>query len=194
MDYTEFSNTSYSCFLYNSQVHTMNKALKDIYFYNAKALANELRDGSVSEYRAVKHMIATVVLGGIGFEIPITADVANSESSFIHLLAFLLFFIITAIISYYGSWLTYQVNRKGDGKDYFMRFTALSLPVGIQLLVTFVWVGLALGALSAALISAFDGAGIIAMSILFYLAGMVFVALFFFRMRKYIAIAADVNE
>ena len=172
----------------------MNKALKDIYFYNARALAKELRGGSVSEYRAVKHMIATIVLAGIGFEIPITADIADSESGAIHFLFFIIFFIITAIISYYGSWLTYQVNCKGDGKDYFMRFTALSLPVGIQLVVTFIWVGLALGAVSAALISALDGAGVIVMSILFYVAAIAFVALFFIRMRKYIAIAAGINE
>ena len=172
----------------------MKEALKDIYFYNARALAKELRDGSVTEYRAVKHMVATIVLSGIGFEIPITAEVSDSSSGVGHFIAFIIFFIITAIISYYGTWLTYQTNHKGDGKDYFMRFTALSLPVGIQLVVTFLWVGLALGALSAALISALDGAGIIAMSLLFYIAAMVFVALFFIRMRKYIAIAAGVND
>lgn len=113
----------------------MNEALKDIYFYNAKALAVELRNGTVSEHKAVKHMIAAIILGGIGFEIPISIDPGESSPGIFHAISFVMFFVISGVISFYGVWLTYQVNNKGDGDDYFLRFSALTLPFGIQLLV-----------------------------------------------------------
>ena len=50
------------------------KALADIYFYNAMGLATELRNGTVSEARAVKHLIASIILGGVGFEVPVSIE------------------------------------------------------------------------------------------------------------------------
>jgi|AZIC01.1.fsa_nt_gi hypothetical protein len=172
----------------------MNKALKDIYFYNANALAIELKNGTLSEHRAVKHMIAAIILGGIGFEIPISVDPGESNPGIFHVLSFIIFFIISGFISFYGVWLTHQVNSKGDGNDYFLRFTVLALPIGIQLLVLFLWIGLALIVLSFALLAALEGIGAILMVLIFYLVAIAFLAMFFIRMRNYIAIAAGLSE
>ena len=172
----------------------MKKALQDIYFYNARALAAELRNGSVTEYRAVKHMIAAIILGGVGFEIPISASPVETNSSIFQFVSYIVFFIITAIISYYGVWLTYQVNIKGDNKDYFLRFAVLTLPVGIQLLVLFLWVGLALVVLSFALMSTLGAVGAYLMMLSFYIAAVAFIFMFFTRMRTYIAMASGLNE
>ena len=175
-------------------LYTMNTALRDIYFYNARALATELRDGSISEHRAVKHMIAAIIIGGIGFEIPITVTPEETNTGIFQFISFILMFVITGVISYYGVWLTQQVNNKGDGKDYFLRFAVLTLPVGVQLLILFLWVGLAIAVLSFALLSTLGAAGVILTFLIFYLAAIVFVIMFFARMRNYIAIAAGVNE
>jgi len=172
----------------------MKKALQDIYFYNARALAAELSNGSVTEYRAVKHMIAAIILGGVGFEIPISVSPEETNTSILQFGLYIVLFIITAVISYYGVWLTYQVNKKGDGKDYFLRFSALTLPVGIQLLVLFLWVGFALAILSFALLSTLGTVGAYLMMLSFYVAAIVFIIMFFTRMRTYIAIAAGAKE
>jgi len=172
----------------------MKNALKDIYFYNAARLANDLKNGVISEYRAVKHLIATMVIGGIGFEIPISVAPSESYTSLARFAIYIVMFIITGIISYYGVWLTYQVNNKGDGKDFFLRFAALTLPIGIQLLVLFLWVGLALAVLGFSFGSLLGVAGWYVIFFITFLTAIAFTAMFFIRMRNYIAIASGLNE
>ena len=166
------------------------KSIADIYFYNAMGLAAELKDGTVSEFRALKHLIASIILGGIGFDVPVSVNLKEAASGFWHSIGYLAVFIITGIISYYGVLLTYQVNSKGDGKDYFLRFSALALPVGIQLVILFLGIGLLLVLLTAALTSQFGMSGAYFAEVGFYLATIAFTAMFFLRMRKYIGVAA----
>lgn len=168
--------------------------LEDIYFYNAMGLASELKAGTVSEARAIKHLIAGIILGGIGFEIPISVKFEETISGFSHLLAGLSVFMITGLISYYGVWLSHQVNDKGDGKDFFLRFATLGLPVAIQLVVLFLGVGLLLVVATIALTSMVGVFGAYLAVAGFYIASIVFVAMFFLRMRKYIAIASGADE
>ncbi|HHJ35822.1 MAG TPA: hypothetical protein ENJ87_08640 [Gammaproteobacteria bacterium] len=172
----------------------MMKGLKDIYFYNANGLATELKDGSFSQYRAVKHLIASLVLFGIGFEIPVTIKFTESNINAAQLIVQIVLFIIAGVISYYGAWLVYQVNEKGDGKDFFMRFTVLSLPVAIQLIVIFLWVGLLFAVVAIALTSTIGILGAYLTLVGVFVAVPVFLILYFIRLRKYIAIAAGVNE
>lgn len=172
------------------------KFLSDIYFLNAKALAIELRASELSEHRAVKHLVVATILAGIGFEMPIL--VGYSESSLeanqfpAHLFGAV---VITGIISYYGVWSTYHINAKGDGKDYFLRFSSLTLPVGIQLVVSFLIIGVILLLLSFLFpllllgISSLDSIEIIN-SFLYIL----FTVLFFARMRQYITMASGAGE
>lgn len=166
------------------------KALADIYFYNALALAHELRNGTVSETRALKHLIASLILGGISFEVPITVEFQVSASKLDGFSAYFALFIIMGVITYYGAWLTHQVNTKGDGKEYFLRFAALTLPIGIQLAVLFIAVGLMLAMLGMVLTTALGEWGMYITEATFYVLIIAFTAMFFLRMRKFISIAS----
>ena len=167
--------------------------LKDIYFYNALALANELKNNTFSEHRAIKQMIAAIILGGIGFSVPITINFQESNIDLVAKFILIFEFIITGIISYYGVWLTYQVNCKGDAKDYFLRFTVLTLPIGIQLALIFLGVMLVIVFLGVELSDALGAIGAHLTQALYFTTTLVFVAMFFTRMRRYIAIASGAN-
>lgn len=168
--------------------------LKDIYFYNALALANELKNGTFTEYRAIKQMIASLVLGGIGFSVPISVEFQDDNLGFVEMLTYIISFIITGIISYYGVWLTYQVNNKGDSKDYFLRFVSLSLPIGIQLFIVFLGISIILMFLTMALVSSLGAGGAYMFYALFTILIIMFTSMFFARMRRYMAIATGLNE
>lgn len=169
--------------------------LKDIYFYNALALAKELKNDTFSEYRAIKHLIVSFIIGGIGFTIPISAAFQDDDNvGLVETLTHLTSFIITGIISYYGVWLTYQVNCKGDSKDYFLRFVSLSLPIGIQLITVFIAVALILIVLTTALVSSLGAGGAYIYFALYTALMIIFTLMFFSRMRRYMAIATGINE
>jgi len=170
------------------------KTLSDIYFYNALGLANELKNRTVSEAQALKHLIASLIVGGVGFDVPIEVEFQKTTSGLGGVIAYISLFIITGVISYYGTWLTYQVNSKGDGKEFFLRFAALTLPVGIQLVVIFLGVGLLLSILAMALISALGEWGVHLIEGGFYFAAIAFIATFFIRMRRYIGVASGAEN
>jgi len=170
------------------------KALADIYFYNAIGLAMDLRNGSVSEVRALKHLIASIILGGVGFDVPISVEFRESLTGIGQVSGFVLMFITTGIISYYGVWLAYQANAKGDGEDFFLRFAALTLPIGIQLAVLFLGIGIFLALLVIPLTNYFGQWGVYLIRAGFYVAGVVFAAMFFLRMHKYIAVASGADD
>ena len=167
--------------------------LKDIYFYNALALANELKDDTFSEYRAIKHLIVSFIIGGIGFTIPISAEFQNDNVGLVETLTHFALFIVTGIISYYGVWLTYQVNRKGDSKDYFLRFASLSLPIGIQLITICIGVALMLMVLTMVLVSSLGSVGVYIYFVLYAALVIIFTLMFFSRMRRYMAIATGIE-
>ena len=169
-------------------------SLKDIYFYNAIGLAEELKQGTFSQHRAIKHLVASLVLFGIGFEIPVSVEFSESNLNATQTIGQIVLFIIAGIISYYGAWLVYQVNEKGDGKDFFMRFTVLSLPIGIQLIVVFLWVGLLFAVVATALTSTIGIYGAYLTLAGVFIAVPVFLILYFLRLRKYIAIASGISE
>ncbi len=170
------------------------KALRDIYFYNAHALASELRAGTISETRAIKHLVASVILGGIGFEVPITGEFCSEGTGGSGVLSVIIVFVVAGVISYYGIWLAQQVNTKGDGKDFFLRFSVLALPIGVQLMVLFVLLGVVLISISMFMTSSLGTWGIPLSQVLFILLFLVFVVMFFLRMRKYIGLASGAYE
>ncbi|HEB59912.1 MAG TPA: hypothetical protein ENJ01_11865 [Gammaproteobacteria bacterium] len=168
--------------------------ISDIYFFNACGLANELRDGTVSEARAVKHLIAAIIIGGLTFGVPVTVECKGAETGFGETAGFLVLTIITAFISYYGIWMTYQANRKGDGKDYFLRFSVLTLPVGLQLVVLFALVSLLLFVPLSVLIAESGWLGQYTVEALFYSSYIVFTVMFYLRMRKFISVASGAGS
>ncbi len=170
------------------------KLLSDIYFFNALGLANDLKNGLVDEVRALKHLIATIILGGVGFDVPVSVEFNVTDRGTAHILINVFLFIITGVVSYYGTWLTYQANTKGDGKDYFLRFAALSLPIGIQLVLPFLVIGLVIALMAMSVTSSMGVIGIYLTEGAFYILGIAFLVTFFLRMRHYIEIASKANE
>ena len=167
---------------------------KDIYLIDAIALAKELRNGTFSEFRAIKHLIVGMILGGIGFKVPISVEWGKDSIDAADMLSGVIMFLLTGIITYYGVWLVHQVNGKGDGKDFFFRFAALTLPIGVRLSIIFLAVSLVLLVLAKALTTQLGANGSVVTQLLFYAATLAFTMMFFIRMRNYVAIAAGVGE
>ncbi len=164
--------------------------LKDIYFFNSQALVEELREGTFTEIRALKHLIVTAIIGRFAFEFPVEIGFSESEISIWQNVAGISLFIISGFITYYGLWLVYQANQKGDGKDFFLRLTSLILPIGFKLAVYFLIFGLALGFIAVALVSNLNTVGaIVSISILF-VAVTAFYSLFYIQLRSHMALAS----
>lgn len=165
-------------------------ALREIYFFKANALAREIRQGNISEVLALNHFIVGIILSGIGYEVPLSVDFGRADLPtfvpFVEVIAF----ILVAIITYYGSWLAYQANRKGDGNDFFMRYAALSLPIGLQLVVAFFFVAITLVLVANIVSSTLGVVGGGLSLVLFYVMGLVFQCAFFLRLRACIYIAS----
>lgn len=168
--------------------------MKEVYFYNAAALAEELKEGKVSELRAVKHMAIVLMLGGLGLGFPINIQYGEETISLLNRSVSYSFVLVCAIITYYGVWWTHQVNSKGDSKDYFLRFAALSLPVGVQVTVFFIAIGVVFTVASALIFFALGHTGSILATTFYWVIEIAFIITFFIRMRRYISIAAGVNE
>jgi len=166
----------------------------DMYFLDARSLALELRKGTFSEYRTVKHLVTSFVLGGFGFSIPLTATFENPEHPLRDAGIQLTVFIVVGVITYYGTWLTYNAHRKGDGRDYFLRFAALSLPIGVRLTLLFFGIMVGLMALTALLASRVGPVAQDIFEIMYVFATFTFAAMFFLRMRTYLAVAGAEND
>ena len=167
--------------------------LREIYFVNADALAREFRDGNVDEAIALKHLIVSLILSGIGYENPLSVDFNGADLPGFVTFAGVAMFLLVSIIAYYGTWLTFQANRKGDGSDFFMRFAALSLPIGIQLMVLFLFVGAILAFIAYLLATQFGAIGGGLSVALFYVAAVIFQGAFFLRMRSCILISSGAS-
>lgn len=159
----------------------------DIYFINVTKLIERLKSGSFGEAETLKHLIVVGIIGGIGINIPISVSFTNTEPNGYATFMEIALFIISGVITYYGYWLVYQANSKGDGKDFFLRIAALSLPVIVRLLIYAIVFGLLLFILSSILANSLDNGGISIISIAFSIFGTVIVAAYFFMMRNYIA-------
>lgn len=164
--------------------------LKDIYFLNSQALAEELKSGTFTEIRALKHLIATAIIGRFAFEFPVVIEFYESEISVWSNLAGILLFIIPGFITYYGLWLTYQANQKGDGKDFFLRLTSLILPIGFRLAIYFLTVGLALGFIAILLVGNSGTVGAIVSIAILALAVVAFYSLFYIQLRNHMAVVS----
>lgn len=163
---------------------------REVYFFKADALASQIRIRAVTETIALKHLIVSSMLFGIGYEIPLSVGFSDSDLPLYDYLAKIVLFVLSAAIAYYGIWLCYQTNTKGDGKDFFLRFVALSLPVGLQLAVLFLAVALLLTALSQSLATQLGVLGGLLSNVLWYLASLTFQILFFYRIKYCMQVAA----
>jgi hypothetical protein len=170
----------------------------DIYFLDAKSLALELRNGTFSEHRAVKQAIAQLIVSGGASSGILQAGVSGEPALSMGVLSLkVLAFVVSGLIVYFGMWLTYQVNRKGDGKDFFLRFAALSLPISTKLIIQYialcVLLFLASTLLATRSISTFSFT-VAYFPIAALLGFYVLTVMFYLRMRTYLAIASGLDD
>jgi uncharacterized membrane protein YidH (DUF202 family) len=170
----------------------------DIYFLDAKSLALELRTGTFSEHRAVKQAIAQLIISGGASSGILQVGSSQGPAWSLGVLSLKVSaFIVGGLITYLGMWLTYQVNRKGDGKDYFLRFAALSLPISVKLIVQYVlFCGLLLLAslLLASLSPSTFGFTVVYLPFAVLFGFYVLAMMFYLRMRTYLAIVSGLDD
>ena len=116
---------------------------KDIYFINSAELAKRLSSKDVSDYMALRHFIAFLIIFNSAYIFPVLT-VPAGQNEWISLSAT---FITMAVINYYGLTWLFQINSKGDGVEFFKRFCCLSLSVSVKATIVFVFVFIVLIAL-----------------------------------------------
>lgn len=172
---------------------------KDVYLWNARALANELHGGTLSEYRALKHFLVSVIIGGSYFYFPVGIEFVEPGIGFSYFLfESVLFFIVTGVISYFGIWLCFQGNSKGDGKEFFLRMATLALPVLNKVLILGVFVGVPLLNFTVLILSwLFEGSSILTIyvpTIIEVILGFVFLTVYYIILHRYMCIAAGYDR
>lgn len=121
--------------------------LKELHFLKSSELSEKLHRGEISDELAFKHLLAYSVLFASYIYVPVVVTCSDGKDSwFWHQL---LHFLVSAGVQYWGMKLLYQTNSQGDGKDFFLRWAALSLPVGIQVLIIGVILGAVYGAVAS---------------------------------------------
>ena len=107
-----------------------------MYWWNVKALANELKAKKVPQLEKFKYFFATSIVAALLFEfvylVPLlqevtTLDVAGS----------LAYIILVAL----GIIVCYKANKGGDNKEFIDRFICLSWPIGIRIFVIIIVTG-----------------------------------------------------
>jgi hypothetical protein len=165
-------------------------SIRDIYFIRADQMAEDFREGRIDEAIALKNMIAGLILFGLGYQVPISIgfeEIGNSNSKF---LLDLLEYIFAAVIVYYGVWLAYQANGKGDGEGFFLRFTALSLPIGIQVTIVFFVLYMVFVSMTGLVQEPPGTLAKVVMLLGYYALGISFQCVFFLRMKYCLSIAS----
>jgi len=100
----------------------------NMYLWNTNALANELKEGTLSEREKFKYYITSTLL----YELLILVT-SFSARTFSAVEIFLS--LLSIAILFFGTYQSYRVNQKGDGLNFIERFICLSLPIGIKIIV-----------------------------------------------------------
>jgi len=165
------------------------KSLNDIYFYNANELAIKLNNNEISEYTAIKHLIVSLILGGLTLKIPIVIPfeivTTLSDKGLYGIIVQMVTFILIGVTTFFGVMISYQVNQKGDGKDYFLRFASLALPITIQLVVLFLIIGIILVIAVKMLLPISGELAMYIVGLVKLAAELAVVIMFYHRMRNY---------
>ena len=121
---------------------------RGVYFLRSGELSEKLSRGEVTDDLAFIHLLVYSILFTSYISIPVVVTCsADSELGFRYQA---LSFIAFAGVQYWGMKWLYRTNSQGDGKDFFLRWAALSLPVGVQVLIISVVLGAVYGAVVGA--------------------------------------------
>jgi len=96
-------------------------------WFRIKRLEEKLRNDEVSDKEGLIYLIGNTLLATSALYIS-KHPYANELLKF----ADLTFAILITIA---GIWISFNINEKGDGKDYFKRYQALTFVIGLRLLV-----------------------------------------------------------
>ena len=117
--------------------------IEEHYFINANALAVKLHQQEVSEDLAFKHLLVFSMLFASALVFPVAVSCTQSDVfAFWYQCAN---FFAFALLQFWGMRLLYRTNKQGDGQAFFLRWAALSLPVGLQVWLISLLVGLMYG-------------------------------------------------
>jgi hypothetical protein len=107
--------------------------LKDLYFLNSRELSERLNRNDISDDLAFKHFLIYSVLFSNAIALPIFVTCSEVETySWWH---HVFHFVIFSIIQVWGLKSLYKTNKKGDGKNFFLRWATLSLPIGVKVYI-----------------------------------------------------------
>ena len=119
--------------------------IEELYFINANALAVKLHQQEVSEDLAFKHLLVFSMLFASALVFPVAVSCTQSDVfAFWYQCAN---FFAFALLQFWGMRLLYRTNKQGDGQAFFLRWAALSLPVGLQIWLISLLLGLVYGIL-----------------------------------------------
>ena len=119
--------------------------IEEHYFINANALAVKLHQQEVSEDLAFKHLLVFSMLFASALVFPVAVSCTQSDVfAFWYQCAN---FFAFALLQFWGMRLLYRTNKQGDGQAFFLRWAALSLPVGLQVWLISLLLGLVYGIL-----------------------------------------------
>ena len=119
--------------------------IEEHYFINANALVVKLHQQEVSEDLAFKHLLVFSMLFASALVFPVAVSCTQSDVfAFWYQCAN---FFAFALLQFWGMRLLYRTNKQGDGQAFFLRWAALSLPVGLQVWLISLLLGLVYGIL-----------------------------------------------
>jgi hypothetical protein len=142
-----------------------------MHFWNTQALAEELRNGRLTESGKLRYFLAWIalLLLGISGESQRNQPAAESLINAFTAMAFVMI----------GVWFCFCANARGDGKDFIGRFVCLSFPEAVKLALATLALALTYGGLA-------DYAPIAMRNMIMGLAGCLLFAVFFWRVQRFI--------
>ena len=99
-----------------------------MYFWNVKALVKSLKDNSITEFEKMLYLLAY----GLLFSFLSIISTLMPETTTPQFYDDWILDVIFLIINAFGILYLYNINSKGDNKDFITRYICLGLPVTIR--------------------------------------------------------------
>ena len=99
-----------------------------MYYWNTKELADQIKEGSVSEKEKKNYFIVISIIVTLSAYSVIGSEITNPMGIFVMI-------VLDILITIFGINITFNTNQGNEGSDYIARVTMLSLPILIKLCV-----------------------------------------------------------
>jgi hypothetical protein len=120
-----------------------------MYLWDTKALANELKAGTLKQSEKFRYFLIFVMVGYMEIDLAIYL---NEPYTLNDLITSTVITIFTGIAIY----LCYRINREGDDLEFLERYICLTLPVSIRFIAVILMIFIGVLTLSAFLGDSFD--------------------------------------